>query len=326
MSPKIRSALVATTTHDRIVGKYEEIYQDDAVWLRTSLLGRTRLVRWLARADLRGARLLDVGCGGGRMPLLSSDLAREAVGIDPAGAAVKVARGLAQALGLRNVRFQQAGLEDLPATDRYDVMTILGVIEHVEDPSAFLVQAARRLKPGGLIVLEVPSFQNFRGDVYMALLSLFGLPMSLADLHQIFPADVERMSAKARLRLERTVGYHYNLGWADKGVADMLKRVPAALRDAKLEKGRDLEAFEAWMRARLRANRALIERLTREGVLRRIPQAAVASQLKGERLPPALRKAFRSYIEDDPSIDPCYSETAPYNELGGGTIFFLRKA
>lgn len=323
MPSKIKSALAEKSgSRAALVRKYQEIYKDGAVWLRTSLLGRTRLACALAKRDISGGRLLDVGCGGGRLPIMAARQAREAVGIDPSSEAIGTAARLSQTLGLRNTRFDTSPLESFRDAAPYDVVTVMGVLEHVSDPATFVSLAARRLKPRGLLIIEVPSFQNFRGDAYMTLRSLFRLPMSLADRRQVFPQDVARWAGAAGLRTERTVGYLYELGWGSKGVRDMLQRTPAALRDAG-SRPRGLAEFGAWMSRRLPANRALLDAWRGSGALRRIPRGIPAAPAG---VPKALRAAFARYLTDDPKDDPFYSERAPYNLLGAGTMYFLRRS
>jgi predicted RNA methylase len=57
-----------------------------------------------------GMRVLEVGSGAGDVALLAAELVGpegEVVGVEVDGAALKVARGRAQSLGLRNVSFVQ---------------------------------------------------------------------------------------------------------------------------------------------------------------------------------------------------------------------------
>lgn len=110
--------------------------------------------RHLGLPPLNGGDLLDVGCGNGRFLLLAREMGWRAEGIDFDEQAVCVAR----AKGL-NVR--HGGIELLDGVrDRYDVITLSHVIEHVHDPVDLLVRIHRLLKPGGYLWLETPNLQS----------------------------------------------------------------------------------------------------------------------------------------------------------------------
>lgn len=52
-----------------------------------------------------------------------------------------------------------------PPVQRFDVMTALDVIEHVEDDDAFVAaELVPRLRPGGLLVVTVPAHPSLYGD------------------------------------------------------------------------------------------------------------------------------------------------------------------
>src|SRR5690606_17542742 len=107
------------------------------------------------RAKLRGAEVLDVGCGGG---LLSEALAGEGArvtAIDLAGELIKVARLHALESGVQ-VDYQVKAVEDLAAERpaSFDVITCIEMLERVPDPGAILQACANLLKPGGRLFLS----------------------------------------------------------------------------------------------------------------------------------------------------------------------------
>lgn len=111
-----------------------------------------------AREDLQplaGRRALDVGCGAG---LLAEPLARlgaEVVGIDATPENIAVARDHAAAGGLA-IDYRAGGIEGLDAAP-FDLVTCMEVIEHVAAPDDFVRHLARRLAPGGLLILSTPN-------------------------------------------------------------------------------------------------------------------------------------------------------------------------
>ncbi|HEY9253541.1 MAG TPA: bifunctional 2-polyprenyl-6-hydroxyphenol methylase/3-demethylubiquinol 3-O-methyltransferase UbiG [Stenotrophomonas sp.] len=118
-------------------------------------LNPVRLDYVAARMPLAGARVLDVGCGGG---LLSEALARQGAqvtAIDLAPELVKVARLHRLESGLE-VDYRVQSVEDLAAEApaSFDAITCMEMLEHVPRPGAILQACATLLKPGGKLFLS----------------------------------------------------------------------------------------------------------------------------------------------------------------------------
>src|SRR5882762_7959280 len=100
--------------------------------------------------DLRGLRVLDLGCGNG---CYTEELARRAefvCGID-------LHMPHLQAFQEAIPRVQGRG-EQLPfASDSFDAVTMIEVLEHTESDAKVLTECFRVLKPGGLFGLFVPN-------------------------------------------------------------------------------------------------------------------------------------------------------------------------
>ncbi len=110
----------------------------------------------------RRLRYLDVGCGGGifaesaaRLPSTASVTA-----IDPSPEVLSVARAhLRRDPGLQGrLTYVHSTIEMLPVPagddDKFDVVSLFEVIEHVTTPSAFLDRCGEHVKPGGWLVLS----------------------------------------------------------------------------------------------------------------------------------------------------------------------------
>ena len=104
--------------------------------------------------SLDQAKILEVGCGTGAT-LKSLHSFGKVVGIDVSMAALRYSRDR----GIRNVL--QASGTALPFVDgAFDLVVSMDVLEHVEGDVHMLEQLYRVLKPQGILILIVPSFQS----------------------------------------------------------------------------------------------------------------------------------------------------------------------
>jgi len=108
----------------------------------------------IASHSLYGLRILDVGCGGG---LLAEPMARRGalvVGVDASVGNITTARNHASLQGLEiDYRLGETDQVVL-ASEKFDVVIALEVVEHVSNIPAFLASLTRRLKPGGLLFIS----------------------------------------------------------------------------------------------------------------------------------------------------------------------------
>jgi ubiquinone/menaquinone biosynthesis C-methylase UbiE len=128
----------------RIAATYDELRPLDA--------GLERLVDDLERAgDLRGRRLLDIGCGTGSVTSALVERCRcKAWGVDPSPEMVAEAR----AKRIPGAGFKVARAEELPfAAGWFERALMRSVVHHVARPAAF-AEARRVLAPGGRLVVH----------------------------------------------------------------------------------------------------------------------------------------------------------------------------
>jgi 2-polyprenyl-6-hydroxyphenyl methylase/3-demethylubiquinone-9 3-methyltransferase len=110
----------------------------------------TRLAYIKNRAGLKGKIVLDVGCGGG---LLAEAMARakgHVTAIDTSMKALVVARSHLSISRL-NVNYHLTTAEEFAevATEQFDVVTCMELIEHVPDPASLVTACSRLVRPGG---------------------------------------------------------------------------------------------------------------------------------------------------------------------------------
>jgi len=117
-------------------------------------MGHTRLRRVLGLVGaISGKKILDVGCANGRLGAKLKDLGAVVYGIDVSSIAVAEA----------SQKIDKAIVVDISEEwpdlgEKFSVIVISEVLEHMFDPVFVLSQAARFLEEGGKIIITVPNF------------------------------------------------------------------------------------------------------------------------------------------------------------------------
>jgi SAM-dependent methyltransferase len=193
--------------------------------------GRAHLDRSERRAvarllPTRGRRLLDAGCGFGRLTGAYIDGFDEVVLLDGAWSLLEQAR---DRWGSR-VRLVAADLRALPfAPGSFDAVVMVRVLHHFERPGAILGPAQEVLTPRGSLVFSVGNKRNLR-RIGRRLLGARG-PSPFAPGLEPYgprsfgwhPRDVERFLAASGFRVEEMLG----LGVVDKVAAHVGALAPA---------------------------------------------------------------------------------------------------
>ena len=63
-------------------------------------------------------------------------------------------------------RYYHGRIEEYDRTDRFDLVLMLNLIEHVSDPRAVLSKARTLLKPGGRLIIKTPNFDSLDGHLF----------------------------------------------------------------------------------------------------------------------------------------------------------------
>jgi 2-polyprenyl-6-hydroxyphenyl methylase/3-demethylubiquinone-9 3-methyltransferase len=113
-------------------------------------LNPPRLAYVADRVALNGARVLDVGCGGGLLSEAMAQAGAQVIAIDLAPDLVKIARLHGLESGVK-VDYRVQSVEALAAEQpgAFDAVTCMEMLEHVPDPGAIVASCAALLKPGG---------------------------------------------------------------------------------------------------------------------------------------------------------------------------------
>ena len=215
-------------------GAYENYFTFNSYWIWQAILD--------AVPDWREKDVLEVGCGQGELSaLLSYAGAKSVAAIDYSETAVELA---SQRVSLPNVEF--SCVDGYDATGTYDVVTLAGVLEHIDDPWKLLDKLIdTNLTENGTLVTVMPSFMNPRGYIWMTLQMLFDVPMSLSDLHNFSPTDIKKYASDKNLDVKIST-FDADWGCGERLLLDYKKRLPNALKDAGLET-KNVDKLIAWL-------------------------------------------------------------------------------
>jgi 2-polyprenyl-6-hydroxyphenyl methylase / 3-demethylubiquinone-9 3-methyltransferase len=171
---------------------------------------------WIARhCRLGGARVLDVGCGGG---ILADAMARrgaDVLGIDLAEKPLKVAQLHALEGEPASVAYRLVAAEDLAREmpGQFDAVTCMEMLEHVPDPASVVQACAGLAKPGGAVFFST-IHRNPKAFLYAIVGAEYVLSLLPRGTHEyarfIRPSELARWCREAGLDLTDTRGMEYN--------------------------------------------------------------------------------------------------------------------
>jgi len=99
--------------------------------------------------DLAGCRILDAGCGSGKFVRYLRRQGYAAYGLEPS-------KALYDQFLSGEEPFFHGTLTEHNVQQRFDIITIIDVLEHIDDPQLFVKAVTERLAPGGLVFISTP--------------------------------------------------------------------------------------------------------------------------------------------------------------------------
>jgi SAM-dependent methyltransferase len=150
----------------------ESFRRDGADWDEMRALGlpapaiEAALVKFLPK---RIGRAVDIGTGTGKLLDVLAPRAEAALGLDASREMLALARARLAERNMANASVRLADMYRLPLPDgAFDLATLQMVLHYAEDPQAALAEAARVLKPEGLLVV-IDLAPHERGELLTGL-------------------------------------------------------------------------------------------------------------------------------------------------------------
>jgi 2-polyprenyl-6-hydroxyphenyl methylase / 3-demethylubiquinone-9 3-methyltransferase len=171
---------------------------------------------WIAQyVPMSGARVVDVGCGGG---ILAESMARrgaQVLGVDLSVKPLKVARLHALESGVTGLEYREVAVETLAEeqSGQFDAVTCMEMLEHVPDPASVVRACAKLARPGGRVF-----FSTLNRNAKAFLLAIVGaehvLKMLPKGTHEyarfLRPSELARFAREAGLEVDAFKGMTFN--------------------------------------------------------------------------------------------------------------------
>ena len=164
--------------------------------------------------NLKGKKVLDVGCGGG---ILSESLASadaDVTGIDQGDKVIQIAKLHAKESGIK-IKYKHINIEDFykNTDERFDVITCLEMLEHVPDPNSIINTCSKLLKPGGKIFFSTIN-KNLKAFLFAIIGAEYILNLLPKGTHEykkfIKPSQLQAWTSRNNLSFDSIIGMTYN--------------------------------------------------------------------------------------------------------------------
>ena len=167
------------------------------------------------RCELKGKKILDVGCGGGILSEALSSLGAKVTGIDASDNTIGVAMSHSKKVG-SNVKFLKNTIEEFKSShpeEKFDVITCLEMLEHVPSPADIVKICSEMLEDGGDIFFSTIN-RNPRSYLFAILGAEYILNLLPKGTHDyekfIKPSELAKWIRGSGLSSKETVGLSYN--------------------------------------------------------------------------------------------------------------------
>ena len=137
--------------------------------------------------------LLDIGSGTGDFLALAKNAGWKTTGIEPNEKAksISISKGVSFVNDLESIK-----------NNRFDVITMWHVLEHVPNIKQQISELKRLLKPNGTIIIAVPNFKSYDANYYKEFWAAYDVPRHLWHFSK---TAIEKLFAVQNLKLIKTL-------------------------------------------------------------------------------------------------------------------------
>lgn len=143
-------------------------------------MGRYRIKTILEYCRGRNKKLLDLGCSYGRIAKALSPYFKRIVAVDGSKTLINQAKKENRA---SNIYYHVSLVENLDIKEKFDVVLLSFILEHVANPQIILRKASKFLKKKGVLFIMVPNAESLHRRIGKAM----GI---IKKLNELTPTDI----------------------------------------------------------------------------------------------------------------------------------------
>ncbi|WP_339489334.1 class I SAM-dependent methyltransferase [Pseudomonas sp. EL_65y_Pfl2_R95] len=158
--------------------------------------------------------VLDIGCGDGGYATFSGKCGAAVILADVDAEKIEIARQRVEQAGARSVQALVTDANPLPLPDAHvSRIVAMEVLEHVDDPAAFMQELVRVAVPGALFLLTVPDELIETIQTHIAPSIYFEKPNHIRIFKR---GELAQLALEAGLTIDRTTqyGFYHSVWWS----------------------------------------------------------------------------------------------------------------
>ena len=162
--------------------------------------------------NLKGSKILDLGCGGGLLCEAMTNSGADVIGIDASLKTIEIAKKHAKEQNFK-IEYINTDIESYDNKEKFDAVVCFELIEHVPDPNELIKQIRRLIKPNGRLFLSTIN-RNLFSFMFAKLVAEYLLNIIPRGTHTyekfIKPSELASWARGSGLIVEKSIGMTYN--------------------------------------------------------------------------------------------------------------------
>ena len=173
--PKVEDLASYYESEDYISHTDSKISFTDKLYQVVKKFALNKKLKLINSFETEHKNLLDIGCGTGDFLLNCKNNGWSVVGVEPN----KNARSLAETKLSENNTSQIYSELSLIDSEKFDVITLWHVLEHIPNLNEYISKLKLLLKPNGVLIVAVPNYKCYDAKFYREFWAAYDVPRHL---------------------------------------------------------------------------------------------------------------------------------------------------